>query len=117
MNKGRIAQTPLDQLVCSEDSQMLKAAIPYFPPEAQRMLAVLMKYQELRNTISVFSPEKASLSICSAPTTNDPLEMLQDIQNFCYGEKKQKIDQILNLFATVEMIRTFSEISDLKGET
>lgn len=117
MNPNAISQTPLDQLVSTEQSQMLKAAIPYLSPTAQRFLAFYTKFQELSNTIAAFSPQRQNLQMCAAPASHDPLEILQDMQHFCYGESRQKIDQILNVFATMEMVRTFSDMPDMKGES
>ena len=47
MEQETIAQTMLDQLVTDENSQMLKALIPYLSFSGQRILAAYAKTQEL----------------------------------------------------------------------
>ena len=49
MEQETIAQTMLDQLVTDENSQMLKALIPYLSFSGQRILAAYAKTQELCN--------------------------------------------------------------------
>ena len=49
MEQETIAQTMLDQLVTDENSQMLKALIPYLSFSGQRILATYAKTQELCN--------------------------------------------------------------------
>lgn len=51
MEQETIAQTMLDQLVTDENSQMLKALIPYLSFSGQRILAAYAKTQELCNTL------------------------------------------------------------------
>ena len=55
MEQETIAQTMLDQLVTDENSQMLKALIPYLSFSGQRILAAYAKTQELCNTLQLFS--------------------------------------------------------------
>ena len=44
MNEDRIApMTPLDQMLAQDSLQMLKAAVPYFPADAQRVFALYAK--------------------------------------------------------------------------
>ena len=56
MNEDRIApMTPLDQMLAQDSLQMLKAAVPYFPADAQRVFALYAKMMELSHTIAMFS--------------------------------------------------------------
>ena len=44
MNEDRIApMTPLDQMLAQDSLQMLKAAVPYFPADVQRVLLCMQK--------------------------------------------------------------------------
>ena len=44
MNEDHIApMTPLDQMLAQDSLQMLKAAVPYFPADAQRVFALYAK--------------------------------------------------------------------------
>ena len=46
--------TPLDQMVSSESLQILKAAVPYAPPSARKLLSVFAKFQEFKTALSLF---------------------------------------------------------------
>lgn len=70
MEQETIAQTMLDQLVTDENSQMLKALIPYLSFSGQRILAAYAKTQELCNTLQLFSRPQ---NVCrSAVPGNEP---------------------------------------------
>ena len=97
MEQETIAQTMLDQLVTDENSQMLKALIPYLSFSGQRILAAYAKTQELCNTLQLFSRPQ-----------ND-MELLNDIRKFSYGENRKKLDQAVNMFAMLEMLMTINE--------
>ena len=56
MNEDHIApMTPLDQMLAQDSLQMLKAAVPYFPADVQRVFALYAKMMELSHTIAMFS--------------------------------------------------------------
>ena len=104
MEQETIAQTMLDQLVTDENSQMLKALIPYLSFSGQRILAAYAKTQELCNTLQLFSRPQN----CSSRPMN-PMELLNDIRKFSYGENRKKLDQAVNMFAMLEMLMTINE--------
>ena len=105
MEQETIAQTMLDQLVTDENSQMLKALIPYLSFSGQRILAAYAKTQELCNTLQLFSRPQNDMQICSSRPMN-PMELLNDIRKFSYGEN---LDQAVNMFAMLEMLMTINE--------
>ena len=90
MEQGVISQTALDQLVCSEQSQMLKALIPYTSSQSQQFLALYAKLTELQNTLALFRGAQNDVQICSMKEKTDPLEMLEDIRQFSYGKSRQQ---------------------------
>lgn len=108
MDSNYISQTTLDQMVSNDQAQMLKAAVPYLPPAGQQIVSVFTKFQELSNALSLFSPANQSVRICAAENTN-PMEMLDDIRRFSYGETRQKLDQMVNIMAMVQMIKIMNE--------
>ena len=89
MEQETIAQTMLDQLVTDENSQMLKALIPYLSFSGQRILAAYAKTQELCNTLQLFSRPQNDMQICSSRPMN-PMELLNDIRKFSELWRKQK---------------------------
>ena len=60
MEQETIAQTMLDQLVTDENSQMLKALIPYLSFSGQRILAA----PKHRNCVTHFSYFPGHRTIC-----------------------------------------------------
>ena len=106
MEQETIAQTMLDQLVTDENSQMLKALIPYLSFSGQRILAAYAKTQELCNTLQLFSRRQNDMQICRPM---NPMELLNDIRKFSYGENRKKLDQAVNMFAMLEMLMTINE--------
>ena len=104
MEQEPIARTALDEMVESDQDQMLKAMIPYLPSSGQRFLSVYTKVRELRNTMSLFHISRRTAG-------TDPLEMLQDIRKCCGGENRRQIDHITSLMATIQMLQIMNEDS------
>lgn len=46
--------TPFDRIISSKELQMMKLIIPYTPPANQHMLAVYVKFLELKRTMTMF---------------------------------------------------------------
>ena len=93
MEPDVISQTALDQLVCSEQSQMLKALIPYTSSGNQQFLALYAKLMEFQNTVALFRP----------------LEMLEDIRKFSYGKSRHQLDQIKDILVMLQLLKTINE--------
>lgn len=104
MDPSFISQTALDQMLSSDSDQMMKAAIPYLPPRGQQFLSVYEKIRELRNALTLFSHPQSGISMCATPSA-EPLEALTDIQRFCYGKSRQRLDGVLNLMAFAQMLK------------
>ena len=84
MNEDHIApMTPLDQMLAQDSLQMLKAAVPYFPADAQRVFALYAKMMELSHTIAMFSGGPAELMMMSEESgTSQPLDILQQLRTY-----------------------------------
>ena len=67
MDQEYIAQTALDQMVGTDQGQLLKALIPYFPPRQQQFLSVFAKARELSNTVALFTKPSEAMQIQPAP--------------------------------------------------
>ena len=107
MDQELISQTALDQMVSSDQTQLIKAAVPY-PPSARQIISLYTKLEELSNTMALFSSERADMQICEN-TAADPVEMLQDIRRFSYGKSRQKVDQLTNMLILVQMLQILNE--------
>lgn len=108
MDQENISQTALDQMVSSDPGQLLKAAVPYLPPQGQQMLSVYSKLQELFNTIRLFSPDRQGMQSCAA-AASDPLEILQDLRRFSYGHSRQMLDRTADMIALIEIMKVINE--------
>ena len=64
MEQDDLKATELDRMTSSHELQMLKAALSYFPAGPRRLLSLVIKARELKNTVELFSSPDA-LSICS----------------------------------------------------
>ena len=117
MNDDHIAQTLLDQMVSSDRGQLIKAAIPYLPPKGQQIFSVYEKAAELLNTVSIFgrSDSESSLSAMSIPA-QDPMDMINDIRSFCYGPSRDKLNQMVNMMAMVQMLQLMRQPDNNKKE-
>ena len=108
MDQENISQTALVQMVSSDQGQLLKAAVPYLPPQGQQMLSVYSKLQELFNTIRLFSPDRQGMQSCAA-AASDPLEILQDLRRFSYGHSRQMLDRTADMIALIEIMKVINE--------
>lgn len=115
MDQEKISQTALDQMVSSDRTQLLKAAVPYLPPRGRQLLSVYAKIEELRSTISLFSPETQAMSTCET-TVSSPLEMLQDIRQYCRGENRRQADQLLNMITAAEIMNIMGESAEKEDD-
>lgn len=112
MEQEYIAQTTLDQMVGTDQDQLLKAVIPYMPPKGQQILSIYSKAKELSNTLALFGPSSHHMEMCAASAPSDqPLDVLNDIRRYCYGDSKKKLDQMVNMLAMVQMIKVMNDTS------
>lgn len=104
MEQKYISQTMLDQILTSDQDQMLKASIPYLPYQGQKILSVYTKMQELSKAIQLYS-SSGNTEICSCADSSEPLEILSDISQYCYGESRKKLEQLTNMLAIFQMMQ------------
>ncbi|MCD2493601.1 hypothetical protein LQE92_13390 [Lacrimispora sp. NSJ-141] len=99
MEQDSFKATELDKMTSGYNLQMLKAALAYFPASQKRLLSVLVKFQELKNTVNLFSsPEAAdALSICSASEGAPKrgfFDLLNEIKDFGSPEQRKAFDRL-----------------------
>ncbi len=117
MNEGQISQTLLDQMVSSDRGQMIKAAIPYLPPKGQQIFSVYEKAVEFLNTVSVFGKAGSGADMCAmSMPAQDPVDVINDIRSFCYGPSRDKLNQMVNMMAMVQMLRLMNQPADERKE-
>lgn len=106
-----IPLTELDKQTYSGPSQMLKAAVSYTDPSSGKMLAMLARMLEFKQTLELF--EKEQLSICSLPGGKRPgmEDVLKDIRKYCAPSEAEQIDQFLNMFNAIRLYNEYSELT------
>lgn len=110
MEQDFVARTALDELVESDQDQLIKAMVPYLPASGQQLLSVYAKTRELMNTMALFQNQRNRADMQAASISgNDPLSMLQDIRKCCGGESRRQIDHITSLIATIQMMKIMNE--------
>ena len=86
--------TPSDELIHSDQIELLKAAMPYLPRSGQQFASVFAKFLELQETFHVFL---------------EPIEMLSACSKVCHGPAKEKIDTLLNTMAMIQIFELSQE--------
>lgn len=104
--------TPFDQLVSTQNLQMVKLLIPYTPPETQRLLAVYVKFSELQHTLDFFQNFKSELHAQDfEKKTFSPMDILQEIRPYLPNQTSETLDTMLNMMSMMELFETFRETS------
>ncbi len=103
---------PFDQLVQTDDLQMVKAAMPYINTRQQKPLLIFVKLLELRNSLHLLTEDDERLSACSVDRDHaSPLEMLQAIRNFCPPRQQESIDAILNFMNVYQFYNMYQSLT------
>ena len=112
MEQEPIARTALDEMVESDQDQMLKAMIRTFLLPGSGFYLCIRKSGNfgIPCRFSNDSRRTADLQATGFSGT-DPLEMLQDIRKCCGGENRRQIDHITSLMATIQMLQIMNEDS------
>lgn len=107
MESEFIAQTALDQMVGTDQDQLLKALIPYLPPREQQLFSLYAKAKEFSNTVNLFGSQAQPMRM-QAVSTSQPVDILNDLRRYCFGNTRRTLDQITNMMAMVEMIKVMN---------
>ena len=113
--------TPLDALLCSNQLQILKTLVFFFPPARQRQMIFLVKLMELKQclTMPLIPPSVADPSHCAKES---PV-IFESVFPYCDREKQQLFQQIQQAFQMVNTVRQFSDLglfdhfTDLMGNS
>ena len=116
MEEEMISQTRFDQLVSDDQSQMLKAFIPYLPPRSQQVLSVFTKARELSYTMALFQGRPPEMQMCASPSAS-PSELLNDIRKFSYGRSREQIDQISNFLVMMQLMQVMNSSDTEEGDS
>lgn len=99
--------TAFDEKIESKDLKILKTALPYMKGPRQKEIITLIKSLELRKSLELINSDDSSLSIMSTDNpTENTLNMLSDIRQFCNEREQEHIDLLLNLFSMFSTYET-----------
>lgn len=102
--------TALDQIANRNHLQLLKAFLPYVPPDRQKMLSVCIKMMELQNILRFYDHGERCVSACGTPgEPPETLDILSDIRNYCEPGEQQMIDQCIQLLTAMEFYSMFAD--------
>ncbi len=116
MEQNDLKATELDKMTSSYNLQMLKAALTYFPPQQKRLLSILVKMQELKNTFRLISSPDGmnSLSICSTPEDTPKqgfFDIWNELRNYGSPEQKQVFDRLNQIIQLSSMYEQMAQAS------
>ena len=100
--------TPSDELIHSDQIELLKAAMPYLPRSGQQFASVFAKFLELQETFHVF-PEPQGAPPTQDFTTKNPIALQSACSKYCNGHAKEKIDTLLNTMAMIQIFELSQE--------
>lgn len=107
--EASVSMTPLDQMICSETNQLLKALLPYLPLPMQQFLSIYTKASELSGTLRLFSGQQMQAQ-SAVPT--DSLEVLQDLRRYCYGSTAASLDTMIQVLSMIRMASAMQDLNE-----
>ena len=110
--KQQRLMTPFDNLISSNQLQMIKLMIPYTPPSNQRFLAIFVKYLELKETLNYFKKFETDLhmqELASSPPSM--LEILEEIHPYMEESQAEMISSMLDMMNMMEMAKDMQNMA------
>ncbi len=94
-----------DSRLQSKEIQILKTALPFLAPSAQKSISMMISYFQMQKTIEFFDNPENSMQICAAETGYDnSIEMLQAIREISSPQEQTQLDSVLNV---LQLIATY----------
>lgn len=103
-----------DTLFSTNHIQMLKVLLPYMDNQAQKSIAVYIKFLELNYTIDFY--QKHPFPVCGCvekEAAPDFLTICTELIPFCTKEEKKQMEQIKGIFQSMEMYREMSRTMEM----
>lgn len=102
-----------DTLFTTNQVQIIKCLLPYLDYEMQKHLAIMIKYQELKYTISYFQNHPYQICSCSKADKPDIHKLLPSLLPYCSQPQKDMLKQIEQMFSAMEMYQEMSQMMEL----
>ena len=94
--------------------EIMKTALPYMNPKAQKSIEILVKTDELFEAVQTLE-EASELSAASIKRENVDTEfVLNQIKGLCTKEEQSVIDNLLNVITMQKLIQGYHSFSTLK---
>lgn len=98
--------TPFDELITSPSLYTLKLLLPYVPAPMQRIMAIFLKFFELKNTIDSFYG--FDFTRTEANTDN----ILKNLIPYMNPEEQEMMEQMQNMMNMMDMMKQMQSTSD-----
>lgn len=109
MSQSNTSKHDLDSLTANHRLKMMKAALPYMGASQQKAISVLVKAQELQNTLQLaMKADEGMVGICSADNTStSTLDMLHAIKPYATPYEQDFIDVICNFMQGFRLYNSY----------
>lgn len=103
-----------DTLFSSNHISMLKIMLPYLDNQAQKSLAVYIKFLELNYTIDFYKKHPHSVCSCMEKEASpDMSKLCEELLPYCTEAEKGQLEQIRSIIKNMEMYREMSKTMEM----
>lgn len=106
-----------DHFYTTNHIQIIKALLPYINMENAPFLPAVIKYLELKYTLSIISKGQNPTSEISAaskePTQADPEKIYNSIKNYLSTDEKNSFKQLINMMNTMNNMKEMQQMMEL----
>lgn len=67
-------------------------------------------------TVSASAAAIAASTVIVSAQAQDPVDVINDIRSFCYGPSRDKLNQMVNMMAMVQMLQLMNQPADGEKE-
>lgn len=103
-----------DTLFSTNHISMLKVMLPYMDNQAQKSLAIYIKFLELNYTIDFYKNHPHPVCGCMEKESSpDLFKLCGELLPYCTETEKKQIEQIRNIFQSMEMYKEMSKTMEM----
>lgn len=115
-----------DHFYTTNHIQILKSLLPFIPGESLQMLPAMIKYMELKYTLSLINSgkhpiHKDGISACSEPSSgtdadnfSDTLEQIYNaVHRYLAPDEEKSFNQLLSVMHTMKNMREMQQMMEL----
>lgn len=94
--------------------EIMKSALPYMTPQAQKSVEILVKAEEFIEAVLTFE-DASELSAASIQREQaEPEVILNQIKSLCTKEEQSMIDNLLNIISMQKLIQNYRSFLSLQ---